>query len=546
MRLNCGYRAMLSLALIICLIFTIPVTAAGETSDEAVGELFEGGGIFQGGSLEGPQRVDSSGTLRERRAVRESVPSRDELLYEDMKSAMSNCLMEPVRYNSQGVAYNGMGVCIELSGRGYTRSDADKTAVYMAYAQIVNGNPQWFYYVSDVVFFRIGDELSSVYLLVDMDMYGKRATYETEISAMLAEAIPDDTGMSEAEKALALHDYIALHLRYHYTAWNEYIFEHYGDSHWLYANYPGAFSAYGAIVDKHAVCHGMSLAYKDMLRRVGIEAYVEAAYSTGAGHAWNLVRIDGAWYHVDIMEDEAFRGSNDPDGDFDLLGYVSHDRFLVSDSEYPRRDTSLPPAPEDHPELGLWKDIDSGIYRAKSKWYYSAAAYSVTRRRSEGNLYELSPGGSPRLIASNASLPAFAGGKLYYYSYSERALRAYDPATESDGMVCSSSELPLVGEMGFGAIAPGGSEKAVERGILYMVGFGYPASQIRLLYLGDGPNGDVDRDGRSTVWDILAILRGAHGAYPLEPSQRAWADANGDLAVNEQDVRTVLDAILRN
>ena len=39
-------------------------------------------------------------------------------------------------------------------------------------------------------------------------------------------------------------------------------------------------------------------------------------------HAWNLIKIDGEWYHIDVTWD-------DPTPD--LLGRVNHVFFLISD-----------------------------------------------------------------------------------------------------------------------------------------------------------------------------------------------------------------------
>lgn len=59
-------------------------------------------------------------------------------------------------------------------------------------------------------------------------------------------------------------------------------------------------SAYGALVQKVAVCDGYSRAFAYLLRQAGIECTIAHGSSRGEGHAWNMAKINGSWYHVDI------------------------------------------------------------------------------------------------------------------------------------------------------------------------------------------------------------------------------------------------------
>lgn len=59
-------------------------------------------------------------------------------------------------------------------------------------------------------------------------------------------------------------------------------------------------SAYGALVQKVAVCDGYSRAFAYLLRQAGIECTIAHGSSRGEGHAWNMAKINGSWYHVDV------------------------------------------------------------------------------------------------------------------------------------------------------------------------------------------------------------------------------------------------------
>ena len=62
-----------------------------------------------------------------------------------------------------------------------------------------------------------------------------------------------------------------------------------------------AWSAYGALVKKKAVCQGVACAFKLLCDQVDIPSLVVigTVLSVNERHAWNMVRIDGHFYHVD-------------------------------------------------------------------------------------------------------------------------------------------------------------------------------------------------------------------------------------------------------
>ena len=59
--------------------------------------------------------------------------------------------------------------------------------------------------------------------------------------------------------------------------------------------YSESHSAYGALVNRQALCDGFSKAYVLLLARCGIRSAVAASYD----HAWNIVEIGGDWYEID-------------------------------------------------------------------------------------------------------------------------------------------------------------------------------------------------------------------------------------------------------
>lgn len=67
-------------------------------------------------------------------------------------------------------------------------------------------------------------------------------------------------------------------------------------------------SAYGAIVEKSAVCDGYAMALKYLMDRCGIECIVIPGTVNGADHVWNTAFWDGAWHEMDITWDSSSGG----------------------------------------------------------------------------------------------------------------------------------------------------------------------------------------------------------------------------------------------
>ncbi|MCC8022499.1 MAG: transglutaminase-like domain-containing protein [Clostridiales bacterium] len=81
-------------------------------------------------------------------------------------------------------------------------------------------------------------------------------------------------------------------------------------------------NAYGALVERNAVCYGYAKAYLLLLRQYGIQA--DIVYSNDMEHAWVVVEYEGNWYHADPTWDQQLtKGSQ-----------VSYANFLKSDAEF--------------------------------------------------------------------------------------------------------------------------------------------------------------------------------------------------------------------
>ena len=82
----------------------------------------------------------------------------------------------------------------------------------------------------------------------------------------------------------------------------------------------------GPLLNKKAVCEGIAKATKYLLNRKGIGCEMvlgQLKEDTSVYHAWNVVLIDGTWYHLDVTADIGMTGK----------GRFRYDYFNLSDKE---------------------------------------------------------------------------------------------------------------------------------------------------------------------------------------------------------------------
>ena len=112
-------------------------------------------------------------------------------------------------------------------------------------------------------------------------------------------------GDSDFAKILKIHDWIVKNVSYGMST--------------LYYDF-----GVGALANRKAVCAGYAQCYQFLLSQVGIDSVYIAANTKKEPHAWNLVKLDGHWFHVDCTWDRGL-GVN-PN--------VKHTYFMLSDAEF--------------------------------------------------------------------------------------------------------------------------------------------------------------------------------------------------------------------
>lgn len=169
-------------------------------------------------------------------------------------------------------------------------------------------------------------------------------------------------GMSDVEKALVLHDYLARTVVY-------------TDS----GSAPWRISEEGAILKKRANCMGYALAYIALLERAGIEA--RCVSSESMVHMWNLVKIGGKWYHVDLVWDAPLSSLNRKN----MYGYACHDNFLLSNAAIRKTGHKgfSASATSTKYDQKYWRKSDSSFWYQGGKYYYATNSGIYVRKRVE-------------------------------------------------------------------------------------------------------------------------------------------------------------------
>ena len=93
-------------------------------------------------------------------------------------------------------------------------------------------------------------------------------------------------------------------------------------------------SVYGVFVNKKSVCAGYAKAFQLLLNLCGIES----VYVCSATHAWNIVKLEGDWYHFDVTWGD---GSNTKKEDSNP-NRLSYDYFCMTTEEVLRLPSHIP------------------------------------------------------------------------------------------------------------------------------------------------------------------------------------------------------------
>ncbi|MDE6282297.1 MAG: DUF4358 domain-containing protein, partial [Oscillospiraceae bacterium] len=124
--------------------------------------------------------------------------------------------------------------------------------------------------------------------------------YDREIydqaKQVLDEVLQD--GMSDYEKEVAVYSWIVQNVNYDWTHQDV-----------MKKTPRESFTPYGGLVNHTAVCLGYAATFQLLMDLAGVECVtvVGAAHMSSSDHGWNMVRLKGNWYCVDVTWDANMR-----------------------------------------------------------------------------------------------------------------------------------------------------------------------------------------------------------------------------------------------
>ncbi|MBY7009280.1 transglutaminase domain-containing protein [Clostridium botulinum] len=66
---------------------------------------------------------------------------------------------------------------------------------------------------------------------------------------------------------------------------------------------------YSALTSGKTICQGYAMTAYKMLNYAGIENRIVVGSASGTSHSWNLIKLDGKWYHLDITNNDATKSN---------------------------------------------------------------------------------------------------------------------------------------------------------------------------------------------------------------------------------------------
>ena len=135
-----------------------------------------------------------------------------------------------------------------------------------------------------------------------------------------------DSKMTDEEKVRNIHDYIVSKCNYSYGDKGK---EWFKKSRKNASNAKlGKFSVYTplAMVFKNGgVCDAYSRLFYDMAKKAGLKVkYIVGKIDNSGLHAWNLVKVEGKWYNIDVTWDDNNAGAEDYDYEY----YLKSDEYM--------------------------------------------------------------------------------------------------------------------------------------------------------------------------------------------------------------------------
>lgn len=176
-----------------------------------------------------------------------------------------------------------------MKKRDYSTSYcADGAVYYETFVLALQHHPEYNYSLviwksTDGTFdYRAGNDLSAAQIT------GKIKQANAKANAIIPRIIRD--GMTRKQKLRAIHNYLVKNCVYDENA------RRYG--------YDDAYTAYGCLIEKKAVCQGYAGVFNLLAAKAGICSIAVPGEAGGGSHAWNYVKDESSYRYIDVTWDD--------------------------------------------------------------------------------------------------------------------------------------------------------------------------------------------------------------------------------------------------
>lgn len=207
----------------------------------------------------------------------------------------------------------------------------------------------------------------------------------------------ETNNMNDFEKAIFVHDWLVLNGEYDLEL-PDLMEEGLTDE-----QYEQRYKKFALLVNGKGVCGTYGEAYEYIMNKIGVKCIYLS--SKDMNHAWNLIQLNGEWYHVDCTWDDPVK---------DRIGLSRYEYFLINDDEIEEKE-HFSWVPDTNTSVStVYSNIPRGdtnkVAYGENKWCYLSGSKLYI-----SNLY-----GEEKTLISNKSYNAFDIYENYVYAVKDR------------------------------------------------------------------------------------------------------------------------------
>lgn len=163
-------------------------------------------------------------------------------------------------------------------------------------------------------------------------------------------------------------------------------------------------------IERQGVCQAMALFAFKLLKKLGIPCFYVTGYGQNDRHGWNLVQLDGAWYHLDITWD------NPNFNEHFFENYrISYNYFLLTDAQIQKDHTFdtlyYPPAASER--YTVFHQVSDSV-QIGDTLYFPNTAHDELLYKMDLQTLSVTP-----LLNIRVQFLSHYGANLYFSNYSD-------------------------------------------------------------------------------------------------------------------------------